>query len=385
MESGKKFLGKVFIDATYEGDLLATAGISYTIGRESNSQYGETLNGVQANDTSRTLLNEISINGKNHNFKKGVDPYVEKGNPASGLLPIINPNAPEQNGTGDKKFQAFCFRMCLTDAQENRIPFGKPKNYNEQDYELLLRNFEAGATGAPWINSDMPNRKTDTNNGGGFSTDFIGQNYDYIEASYADRKKIVSKHREYQKGFLWTMANNQRVPENLRNYFSQWGMCKDEFKKGKGWQEQLYVREGRRMISDCVMTQRYCEGFEVADDAVGLAAYGMDSHHVQRYVTKEGFIKNEGNVQAHIKSPYAISYKSIVPKQNECTNIFVPVCLSSTHIAFGSIRMEPVFMALGQSAAIAASLAIDKKMNVQDLKYTELKEKLLKYNQRIKN
>ena len=385
MESGKKFFGKVFIDATYEGDLMAAADVSYTIGRESNSQYRESLNGVQANDTSRTLLNQISANGINHKFKKGVDPYLEKGNPASGLLPFINSNAPGKNGTGDNKSQAFCFRMCLTDAQDNRIPFEKPDNYNEMNYELLLRNFEAGETKAPWINSSMPNRKTDTNNRLGFSTDFIGQNYNYIEASYAERKKIKKEHCEYQKGFLWTMANNIRVPENLRNYFSQWGMCKDEFQKGKGWQEQLYVREGRRMMSDCVMTQRHCEGLEVVDDAVGLAAYGMDSHHVQRYVTKEGFVRNEGDVEAHVKSPYPISYKSIVPKQNDCTNLFVPVCLSSTHIAFGSIRMEPVFMVLGQSAAIAASLAIDKKINVQDLKYTELKEQLLKYNQRIKN
>ncbi len=385
MESGKTFFGKMFIDATYEGDLLAAAGVSYTIGREPNSLYGETLNGVQVNDTCRTLLNEISLNGKAHNFKKGVDPYIEKGNHKSGLLPYINPNKPEPNGSGDKKLQAFCFRMCLTDVPENLIPFEKPKNYNELNYELLLRNIEVGELAFPLINSSMPNRKTDTNNRCGFSTDFIGQNYNYVEASYAERKKMDIAHREYQQGFLWTMSNNPRVPEALRKEFSHLGMCKDEFQKGKGWQEQLYIREGRRMISNCVMNQYHCEGLKKAEDAVGLAAYGMDSHHVQRYVTQDGFVKNEGNIQANVKSPYPISYKSIVPKQNECSNLLVPVCLSSTHIAFGSIRMEPVFMVLGQSAAIAASLAIDENVAVQDVNYIDLKEQLLKYKQRLQN
>ena len=255
--------------------------------------------------------------------------------------------------------------------------------YNELEYELLLRNYEADEKGFPWINSDMPNRKTDTNNRLGFSTDFIGQNYDYPEASYAEREAIAERHRNYQKGLMWTLAYHPRMPEHIRSEVSRWGMCKDEFTEGNGWQEQLYVREARRMISEYVMTQYNCEGLTVAPDPVGLAAYGMDSHHVQRYVTKEGFVKNEGNVEAHVKGPYPISYRAIVPKEKECKNLLVPVCVSSTHIAFGSIRMEPVFMVLGQSAAIAASMAMDKDIPVQKASYQELRQALEKAQQRL--
>ncbi len=385
MESGTVYSGKMFIDATYEGDLMATAGISYTIGRESNTEYGETLNGVQANDTSLTLLNGISVNGRNHNFKSGVDPYIVKGEPSSGLLPFINPEIPQKDGSVDKGFQAYCFRMCLTDHPENRIPFEKPTDYSELNYELLIRNFEAGESNVPWINSDMPNRKTDTNNNGGFSTDFIGQNYEYIESGYQEREKIIERHRSYQKGLMWTLAYHPGIPEKIRNTVSLWGTCKDEFETGKGWQQQLYIREGRRMVGDYVITQKHCEGIETANDAVGLAAYGMDSHNVQRYVSSEGFVRNEGNVQAHVKAPYPISYRAIIPKQSECGNLLVPVCLSSTHIAFGSIRMEPVFMVLGQSSAIAAGLAIKNNIPVQKLDYSVLEENLLKFNQKLVN
>jgi hypothetical protein len=383
MENGAEYKGKMFIDATYEGDLMATAGISYTIGREANKQYGETLNGVQASDSGRTILHAKTRNAVNHNFAIGVDPFVVKGKPSSGLLPFINPKSPQKDGSGDKKIQAFCFRMCLTNCSENRIPFEKPTNYKDLDYELLIRNFEAGETRIPWSNSAMPNRKTDTNNDRGFSTDFIGQNYNYIEASYKERAEIAEKHRNFQKGLMWTLAYHPRIPEKIRNEISLWGTCKDEFNAVNGWQQQLYIREGRRMISDYVITQRNCEGIEISKDAVGLAAYGMDSHHVQRYVSKLGFVKNEGNVQAHVKAPYAISYRAIVPKQKECENLLVPICLSSTHIAFGSIRMEPVFMVLGQSAAIAATLAMDKNIPVQKLEYSVLGENLLKFNQRL--
>jgi hypothetical protein len=384
MESGETYNGKVFIDATYEGDLMATAGVSYTLGRESNKKYGETLNGVHTADTARTMTNQLSRNSINHNFVPGVDPYIEKGNPKSGLLPFINPKPLKEDGSGDNKIQAYCFRMCLTNHPENRIPFEKPASYNELEYELLLRNYEAGEKGFPWINSDMPNRKTDTNNRLGFSTDFIGQNYNYPEASYAERVAIAERHRNHQKGLMWTLAYHPRMSEHIRNEVSRWGMCKDEFTEGNGWQEQLYVREARRMVSDYVMTQYNCEGLKVATDPVGLAAYGMDSHHIQRYVTKEGFVKNEGNVEARVKGPYPISYRSIVPKEKDCKNLLVPVCLSATHIAFGSIRMEPVFMVLGQSAAIAASMSIDKGILVQKINYDELQKALLENMQRLK-
>ncbi len=396
MESGKSYKGKQFIDATYEGDLMATAGVGYTVGRESNKEYGETLNGVQANDYSITLRGTVSRNSVHHNFIDGVDPYVVKGDPSSGLLPFIIDGGPGIDGRGDDKIQAYCFRMTLTDIPENRIPFEKPENYNEQDYELLFRNYEAangpveemysyGDPLVPWINSKMPNRKTDTNNQKGFSTDFIGQNWEYPEASYEEREKIAERHRDYQKGLMWTLAYHPRIPKKVRDVVSKWGTCKDEYEREDGWQQQLYVREARRMISDYVMTQKNCEGFEVVEDPVGLAAYGMDSHQVQRYVDANGFVQNEGNVEASVPGPYPISYRSIVPKKSECSNLLVPVCVSATHIAFGSIRMEPVFMVLGQSAATAAALAIDDNTNVQDLNYNKLKKQLLEGRQILAN
>ena len=393
MESGKIFIGKVYLDATYEGDLMATAGISYAIGREGNNEYGETLNGVQANSINRSLTGIVSINAYNHNLIPGVDPYIQKGNSMSGLLPNVN-DKPGLEGEADKKIQAYCFRMCLTDHPENRIPFQKPHDYDEINYELLFRNYEArkglvtemygkSKSLLPWINSSMPNRKTDTNNKYGFSTDYIGKNYEYPEATYAEREKIIENHRSYQMGLMWTLANHPRVPEVVREEASKWGTSKDEFERPDGWQQQLYIREARRMMSDYVMTQQNCEALVVAEDAIGLAAYGMDSHNVQRYIDANGYVQNEGNVEAHGFEPYPISYRSIVPKKEECTNLIVPVCVSSTHIAFGSIRMEPVFMVLGQSAATAAVLAIDGNLDVQEVPYSNLREKLLKDGQRL--
>ncbi|MDG1276961.1 MAG: FAD-dependent oxidoreductase [Algoriphagus sp.] len=392
MESGEIYYGKVFIDATYEGDLMASAGLSYTVGRESNSQYGETLNGVQANERSQTLLGTVSNNSVYHNFIDGVDPYVRKGDSSSGLLPFITEGGSGVDGQGDNRIQAYCFRMTLTDHPDNRIPFRKPENYKELDYELLFRNYEAalgpiekmysyGDPLVPWINSAMPNRKTDTNNQKGFSTDFIGQNWDYPEASYAEREKIVARHRDYQQGLMWTLAYHPRIPKKVRDKVSQWGTCKDEYNQEDGWQQQLYIREARRMISDYVMSQKNCEGIEVVTDPVGMAAYGMDSHQVKRYVNSDGFVSNEGNVEAHVKAPFPISFRSIVPKKEECVNLLVPVCLSASHIAFGSIRMEPVFMVLGQSSAVIASMAIDENKAVQDLAYTKVKTNLIQLGQ----
>lgn len=392
MESGKTFRAKVFMDATYEGDLMAAAGVSYTYGREANNVYGETLNGVQANQSFPMMNGRLSQNAKYHNFIEGVDPYIKKGDPKSGLLPFIDPKGPGKDGEGDKKIQAYCYRMTLTDHPDNRIPFQKPTDYNELNYELLFRNYEAakgpiekmyfyGDPFVPWINTPMPNRKTDTNNQKGFSTDFIGQNYDYPEASYAEREKIVKAHRSYQQGLMWTLAYHPRIPQEVRNVVSQWGTCKDEYESHDSWQGQLYIREARRMISDYVMTQKNCEGIEKAKDGICMAGYGMDSHHVQRYVDKNGFVKNEGNVEARGLKPYAVSYRSIVPAKKECQNLMVPVCLSATHIAFGSLRMEPVFMIIGQSAAVAAAIAIDKNISVQDVPYDELRRQLIEVKQ----
>ncbi len=377
------YTAAIFIDATYEGDLMATAGVSYIVGREPNTQYGENLNGVQDNVVSLTLSGDTSRNGRHHNFVDGVDPYVLPGDPSSGLLPYIDPEGPGVSGEGDHRVQAYCFRMCLTDHPDNRIPFTQPEGYDELNYELLLRNYEAGFNAFPWINSDMPNRKTDTNNRTGFSTDFIGQNYDYPEASYEERAQIIERHRNYQQGLMWTLANHPRIPERIRQEISRWGTCRDEFAREDGWQAQIYVREARRLIGELVMTQQHCEGIEVVDDPIGLAAYGMDSHNVQRYVTGDGMVKNEGNVEAHVRGPYPISYRAITPKPSECSNLLVPVCVSASHIAFGSIRMEPVFMVLGQSAATAAVLAIDGNMAVQDVPYELLREQLVKDLQRL--
>lgn len=395
MESGELYKGKMFIDATYEGDLMAASGVSYTVGREPNKLYGETLNGVQLDKINTTITKRISHNALHHNFINRVDPYLVKGDPSSGLLPFVSSDPPGVDGDGDDKIQAYCFRMTLTDHPDNRIPFKKPDNYNELNYELLFRNYEAaegpledmysyGDPLVPWINTPMPNRKTDTNNQKGFSTDFIGQNYAYPEASYEEREMIIESHLNYQMGLMWTLAYHPRIPEEVRNVVSKWGVCKDEFTGNvEQWTHQLYIREARRMISDYVMTQRNCEGIEIADDPIAMAGYGMDSHHVQRYVDVNGFVQNEGNVEARGYPPYPVSYRSIVPKKSECTNLLVPVCISASHIAFGSLRMEPVFMVLGQSAAIAAAQAIDENEDLQDINYTRLRETLLRYKQII--
>ena len=385
-ESGKVFKAKIFIDATYEGDLMAAAGVSYTVGREANSVYGETISRIQ-----RALM-------KNHQLANGVDPYVKKGDPSSGLLPGIEKDCPEPDGSGDSRVQAYCFRMCLTDDPANRIPFKKPEGYRELDYELLLRNLEVAPldrNGMPWINSPMPNHKTDTNNRTGFSTDFIGANWNYPEASYTERAKIEQAHLKYQQGLMWTLANHPRVPEKIRSEVARWGTCKDEFvgERGDGWQNQLYIREARRMVGEYVMTEHECRGERVVPRPVALGAYGMDSHNCRRYVDDKGFARNEGNIEDYninppgsdkpFKrfSPYPIDYGSIVPKKGECTNLFVPVCLSASHMAFGSIRMEPVFFALGQVAATAAALAIGQGCAVQDVPYPDLRKQLMRDGQ----
>ena len=365
MESGETYSGKMFIDATYEGDLLASAGITFTVGREGTAIFGESYNGNQP------------VLSTNHDLVNGVDPYVKAGDKSSGLVKWIEPGNPGETGASDHRMQAYCFRMCLTDHPENRIPFVKPEGYDETWYELLFRNYEAGYNGVPWINSGMPNKKTDTNNRDGVSTDFIGQNYEWPQGSYDLRDEIRDKHLQWQQGLMWSLANHPRVPENVRKEVSTWGMTKDEFTEGNGWQQQLYVREGRRMVSDLVMTQHHCQRREFAENSVGMGDYTMDSHNTQRYVTADGMVKNEGNIEKGGFPPYPIDYRSIVPKKGEIGNLLVPVSLSASHISFGSIRMEPVFMILGQSAATAAAHAISEGKPVQEIDQAKLKERLL--------
>jgi hypothetical protein len=355
--------GNQFIDASYEGDLMAKAGASYTVGREGNSRYGETIDGVQ-------LRTE-------HQFPDGVDPYVVPGDASSGLLPEISGLGVEPNGTGDKKVQAYNFRMCLCQGAR-RLPIGKPDQYNPGRYELLIRLMER----RPWkslldgfIISRMPNGKTDWNNRGGFSTDHIGKNWDYPEASYERRAQIRKAHEDYQKGLLYFVGHDARVPEHIRREMQSWGYCHDEFLDTQGWPHQLYVREARRMVGEYVMTEHNVRGRAVVEDGIGMAAYGMDSHNTQRVVVN-GMVKNEGDVQVGGFPPYPISYRSITPKREEVTNLLVPVALSATHIAFGSIRMEPVFMVLAQAAAVAASMAIDTGVPVQQINVRGLQREL---------
>jgi len=357
---------RMFIDCTYEGDLMAQARVSYTVGREANTLYGETYNGVQL---AKDKMNQ---------FPDGIDPYKKPGDPSSGLLWGISNGMLAPQGSGDKRVQTYNYRICLTDNPRNLIPITRPANYDSTRYELLLRLMKQ--TGDTTLNyyftwSIMPNQKTDINNENGFSTDMIGMNWDYPEASYAEREKIIASHTDYTKGLLYFVGHDPRVPEELRCQILQWGYPKDEYTKTGNITPQLYIREARRMIGEYVMTEHNCTGKEIVSDAVGMAAYTMDSHNVQRIVVN-GMVKNEGDVQIGGFPPYPISYRSITPKRGECKNLLVPVCLSASHIAYGSIRMEPVFMVLGQSAAMAASMAIDENVPVQNINVKKLQEKL---------
>lgn len=353
---------KVFIDASYEGDLMALAGVSFTTGRESADTYGESWNGAHL--------------AKYHQFPDGVDPYVVPGDPSSGLLwGISSADAPE-SGCGDTLIQAYNLRLCLTDSTANSLPLSEPSHYDASRYELLARLIQAQKPTAKYfIWSPMPGRKTDVNNYGGFSTDLIGGNLNYLEATYAQRKQIYNEHSEYIKGLLWFMMTDPRVPNSLSQEISRWGRPLDEYPGNDHWTPQLYVREGRRMLGDYVVTQADCEHRTTAPDGIAEAAYMMDSHNCQRIVIhKNGkaMVKNEGDVEIEIPGPYPISYRAIVPKRGECTNLIVPVCLSASHIAYGSVRMEPVFMTLGEVSARAAVLAIQRKIPVQDVDWKEI-------------
>jgi hypothetical protein len=358
---------KVFIDCSYEGDLMSKSGISYTVGRESNSLYNENYNGVQ-------LM-------QGHQFPDGIDPYKIPRDSSSGLLWGISEAKLSPYGTGDKKVQAYNYRICLTNDPKNMSPIKRPDDYDSTRYELLIRLFEAQPNKRTlndyFFFGLMPNQKTDINNRGGFSTDMIGMNHNYPEANYNDRATIIKIHENYTKGLLYFFCYDSRVPAALRNEMMQWGLPKDEYADNGNWSPQLYIRECRRMIGAYVMTQRNCEGHEIVNDGVGLAAYTMDSHNCQRIVVN-GTVKNEGNVEIGGFGPYPISYRSLIPKETECKNLYVPVCLSASHIAYGSIRMEPVFMELAQSAAVAACMAIDKKQTVQQVDVKSLQAYLEK-------
>jgi len=367
--SGKTYTGKMFIDATYEGDLMAVAGVEYTVGREAQSTYDEKWNGVQ-----------VGVLHHRHHFgavKQPISADITPGDPKSGVVARVSTQPPGEYGQADKKVQAYCFRMCLTDVPSNRIPFAKPDGYDPKQYELLLRVFDAGWRETFEKFDPIPNHKTDTNNHGPFSTDNIGMNWDYPDATYERRREIIKEHETYQKGWLYFIANDPRVPKEVQEKMQTWGLPKDEFTDSGGWSPQLYIREARRMIGSYVMTENDLLKKRTTPDSIGMGSYGIDSHNVQRYITPEGDVQNEGDIGVPTKGPYGIAYGALVPKRGQADNLLVPVCASSSHIAFGSIRMEPVFMILGQSAATAAVLAIDGQMAVQDVPYAKLRARLL--------
>jgi len=381
LEGGTKVVGSQFIDASYEGDLMHATGVSYTVGREANSTFDEVSNAITE-----------PVHG--NNLPDGIDPFIQPGAPDSGLLPGVRSFEPADIGKADHRLQAFCYRMCLTDAPQNRCVIAKPAAYDETEYEILFRTIAVLPEPESWQfykMDTMPNRKTDSNNTGGISTDFIGKNYsplppedpaywDWTTLSHEQRDALAAKHRDWQLGLIWTLQNHPRVPESIRDQHADWGLPKDEFPDNGHWPYAIYVREGRRMQSDFIMTEHQCRqnpAHPSVEDSIGRGAYTMDSHHTQR-VIYQGQLKNEGDIQRSLGGkPYPISYRSIVPTKDECENLLVPWCLSASHIAFGSIRMEPVGMVLGQSAATAAALAIDARIPLQDLDYSILKTRLL--------
>lgn len=374
-KTNKEISAKAFIDCSYEGDLMARAGVSYTIGREDNAKYNEKYNGFQ-----------LDTHGV-HQFPDSISPYVVPGDSTSGYVyGITRDGFLAEQGAGDKNIQAYNFRVCITKAESNKIPITKPDNYDPARYELLARIGERKewttlsvppfkGQFALLIIDGMPNGKTDVNNYGGFSTDFIGGNWDYPEADYETREEIKKAHEDYQKGLFYYIGHSERIPEHIRNEMLEYGYCKDEFTDNGGWPFQLYVREARRMIGEYVMTEHNWRRDSIVDDGVAIASYGMDSHNTQRIVVN-GMVKNEGDVQVwkgkdEIRA-YPVSYRSITPKKEECTNLLVPVCMSASHIAYGSIRMEPVFMMMGEAAGAAATLAIDAEKQVQQVDYEKL-------------
>ena len=371
--SGKTYEGSMFLDTTYEGDLMAAAGCDYHVGREANSVYGEEHNGIQ-----------VGVLHHRHHFgavKDKISPYKVPGDPKSGVLPRVSTDDVGKFGEGDKRVQAYCFRSCYTNVPENRIPFPKPDGYDAGQYEILLRVLNTG-WGEFFEKFDpIPNFKTDTNNHGPFSFDNIGMNYDYPEASYEKRREIIAEHRRYQQGLLWFVANDPRVPAKVQNELREWGLPKDEFTDNGNWSHQLYIREARRLIGDYVMTENELRKKKPTPSSIGMGSYTIDSHNVQRYITPEGYVQNEGDIGVSTNGPYEIAYGSLVPKKGQGSNLLVPVAMSASHIAYGSIRMEPVFMILGQTAATAAVFAIEDKLPVQQVAYPKLRDRLLQDGQ----
>jgi hypothetical protein len=366
-ENGARFAGRVFADASYEGDLMAQAGVAYTWGREGTREYGESLAGVR----EQTPL---------HQFRAAVSPYDE----AHRLLPEVMPRTDEPVGAADKRVQAYNFRVCMTKTPQNRVPWPRPAGYSAARYELLARYLPAleRTLGRPLRSEDvmkpdvLQNGKTDTNNNGAFSTDFIGGSYDYPTASYAAREQIRQAHVDYVQGFFYFLATDARVPASLHAEMQEWGLCRDEFTDSHHWPTQLYVREARRMVGDFVMSQKDIQTELTKPDSIGMGSYNSDSHNVQRRPTADGLaVENEGDMQVKV-SPYEIPYRLLLPRRTEALNLLVPVCFSATHVAYSTLRMEPQYMIVGQAAGVAASLAIARGVAVQDVDVAALQARL---------
>ncbi len=356
LENGTRISGRIFADATYEGDLMAQAGVTYTFGRESTAQYGESLAGVRAVTPS-------------HQFAVDIPARDEGGR----LLPEVSAEPRGEPGAADKRIQAYNFRVIGTHVPENRVPWPRPGGYDPARYELLARYLTAMTAhlGRPMKLNEVsllrviPNGKVDLNNRGGFSTDFIGRNYDYPDGSYATRERIWREHEEYQKGFYYFLANDPRVPAALRAEINEYGLARDEFVANGHWPDQLYVREARRLVGDFVATQRDLQTEREKPDVIGMGSYNSDSHNVQRFVNDRGFIENEGDVQVPVQ-PYQIPFRVLLPRRSELANLLVPVCFSASHIAYSSLRMEPQYMILGHAAGIAAAEAARSGRSVHE-------------------
>lgn len=366
-ENGSSFAGKVFMDCTYEGDLMAQAGVSYTVGRESMSQYGESLAGVR--DKTPYHQFEVDIKARDESGK---------------LLPEISPGPPGKVGAADRKVQAYNFRMILSHDPKNQVPFPRPPGYDPKRYELLARLLEAMTKKngrAPTLNevtlvAMIPNKKADFNNRGAFSTDYIGASWDYPDGDYKTRERIWQAHIDYTKGFFYFLANDPRTPKAFQDEVRRWGLAADEYRDSEHWPHQLYIREARRMIGEYVLVQKDMQTERVKPDPIGMGSYNSDSHNIQRVVTPEGFVVNEGDMQVAVQ-PYQIPYRILTPKRAETTNLLVPVCFSASHVAYSSARMEPQYMILGQAAGVAAKMAIDAGASVQSIDSSALTRKLV--------
>ncbi len=357
MESGDAYTAPVFIDATYEGDLMAQSGVAFTWGREGRDQYDESFAGVRDGHRYAGHWFEVPVSAYDSHHK---------------LLPNMNHGPRGKAGAADKKIQAYNFRMCLTKDKGNQVAIPKPANYNPHEYELLARLIAATMKakksvpklGSLIIISPLPNGKTDINNLGPFSTDYIGRNWDYPTASYERRGQSWREHADYTAGFFYFLGHDRRVPQPLRDEMLEWGMAKDEYTDTGNWPFQLYVRECRRLVGEYVMVQRDLETELSKPDAICMGSYNTDSHNMQRYVDENGNAQNEGDVEVPT-IPFQIPYRVLLPRRSQCSNLLVPVCASASHIGYGALRLEPVYMMMGEAAGVAATLAAGKHQAVQ--------------------